>query len=718
LGKEAAPVKHQSRFSYLSLQSKLKFFMPNRLINSTSPYLLQHAENPVDWYPWGSEALEKARKEDKPILLSVGYSACHWCHVMEKECFENETVAGLMNERFVNIKVDREERPDIDQLYMDALHLMGQRGGWPMHVFLTPDQLPFYGGTYFPAENWMRLLYALSGAYATRREEIRQTGLELQQGLQVNEISRYASLPGDRSLVENPVKLLEKVVAGIKATFDPDWGGFGQAPKFPMPCVYDFLLFYHHLSEDSEVLEMLTLSLGKMAFGGIHDQLAGGFARYSVDGEWKVPHFEKMLYDNAQLLSLYSHAFGATLDILYRDVALDLVRFVKNELTSPEGAFYSALDADSEGEEGKYYVWTRQEILDILGEAGEDFCSFFRITESGNFEDGKNVLWRTLSEEDFALLTGNRSHPEMHKYVVECKRKLLSARSKRVKPGLDDKVLTSWNAMMVKGLADAYRAFDEPDMLRMAYENASFIRENLMEESGRLFHTWKSGKASVEGFLEDYAFTIEAFLAMYESTFHEDWLHQAIKIADYTLAHFSDSESNLFFFTSAASEDQLIARKKEIMDNVIPSSNSVLAMGLLRLGALSSESRFSEAASGMIREAEPLLLSEGRYMSHWLQVWMMGKFPLVEIAFVGRYALKFKKEVDKIFFPNKVVAGTTSSSSLPLLQNRSSEGYDTQVFVCRDRVCRLPAHNIPGALRQLKLLKQEMMQPFKVIEHG
>jgi uncharacterized protein YyaL (SSP411 family) len=688
--------------------------MPNRLINSTSPYLLQHAHNPVDWFPWGPEALQKAKDEDKPILLSVGYSACHWCHVMEKQCFENESIARIMNTHFINIKVDREERPDVDHLYMDALHLMGQRGGWPMNIFLTPDQLPFFGGTYFPPENWTRILAELASAYSSRKEEIRQAGLEMQDGLSVNELSRYVNLKLNQPVEENPLKSLEPVLSRLKSDFDFEWGGFGNAPKFPMPCTYDFLLFYHHITEDPEALKMLTITLEKMAFGGIHDQLAGGFARYSVDSEWKVPHFEKMLYDNAQLLTLYSHAFGATLDIMYRDVALGIIQFVKNELTSPEGGFYSALDADSEGEEGKYYAWTKAEVLEILGETGEEFCSFFQISEEGNFEHGKNVLWRTISEEDFALVSSNRSHPEMHKYVVECKRKLLEARQERQRPGLDDKILTSWNALMIKGLIDAYRAFDQPEMLKMAYDNASFIRENLMDERGKLFHTYKAGQASIDGFLEDYAFTLEAFLAMYEATFHEEWLGHARKLAEYAIENFLDTTDNLFFFTSSASESQLIARKKEIMDNVVPASNSTLAMGLYRLGALTSDSRCTDFARKMIHAVEPLMFTEGRYMSNWLQVWLMDKFPMVEIAFVGRNALKFKKEVDKIFYPNKVVVGTTSTSSLPLLENRVSEGNETQVFVCQNKICRLPSNNIQGALRQLKLLKQEMVQPFIV----
>jgi hypothetical protein len=688
--------------------------MPNRLINSTSPYLLQHAHNPVDWYPWGPEALEKAKAEDKPILLSVGYSACHWCHVMEKQCFENESIARIMNEHFINIKVDREERPDVDQLYMDALHLMGQRGGWPMNVFLTSSQLPFYGGTYFPPEHWAQLLAEISQVYKTRRDEIDQTGNQLQEGLSVSELDRMKLNSRKLDAGIPPFKVLEKTLERLKADFDLEWGGFGNAPKFPMPSVYDFLLFYHHLSEDTEALKMVSHSLEKMAFGGIHDQLGGGFARYSVDSEWKVPHFEKMLYDNAQLLTLYSHAYGATLDILYRDVAFGIIQFIKNELSSPEGGFYSALDADSEGEEGKFYAWTEKEILEILGEKGKEFCALFQISEAGNFEHGKNVLWRTVSEEDFAMLSSDRSHAEMHKYVVECKRQLLEARNKRIKPGLDDKILTSWNALMLKGLVDAYRAFDQPEMLKMAYDNASFLRDNLMQEDGRLLHSFKNGKVSIDGFLEDYAFVLEAFLALYEATFHEEWLENAMKIASYALANFYDEADGLFFFASAGTENPLIARKKEIMDNVIPASNSAMAMGLYRLGALCSNEKYSDIARKMLAATENLMLAEGRYMSNWLQVWLMDRFPLVEIAFVGRNALKFKKEIDKVFYPNKVVVGTSGSSQLPLLENRNPEGDETLVFVCQNKVCKLPSNNIQAALRQLKLLKQEMNQPFTV----
>ena len=687
--------------------------MPNQLIHSTSPYLLQHANNPVDWFPWGEEALSKALAESKVILLSIGYSACHWCHVMEKNCFENEAIAKVMNTHFINIKVDREERPDVDQIYMEALHLMGQRGGWPMNVFLTPDQLPFFGGTYFPPQQWLQILNEISTAHQKRPEELQKAGNELKIGLSVSELQRMSNRFSVKADGQNPIYLLEGVFEKLKSEFDTEWGGFGTAPKFPMPCVYDFLLFYHHITEKKESLKMVTASLEKMAYGGIYDQLGGGFSRYSVDGEWKVPHFEKMLYDNAQLLSLYSHAYGATLDILHRDVSFGIVNFLKQELTSEEGAFYSALDADSEGVEGKYYVWTKSEILEILGPGGEEFCSFFQVSEDGNFEDGLNVLWRTVSEEDFTFLYSNRSHSDMHKYIVESKRKLTEVRDRRVKPGLDDKILTSWNALMTKGLIDAYRTFDQPEMLKLAYDNATFISEKMLDSEGKLWHTYKNGKVHIDGFLDDYAFTIEAFVALYEATFHENWLEKAKKLADYAISHFYDESEGLFHFTSDLNE-KLIARKKEIMDNVIPSSNAAIAMAFKRLAALFGDDKYEKIVKRMLSVAEPLILSEGRYMSHWLQVWLMDKFPLVEIAIVGRNALKYKKEIDKIFFPNKVICGTVGESTLPLLENRNGEDGQTQIFVCQDNICKLPSNNVSSAFRQLRILREEMSKNFKI----
>lgn len=683
--------------------------MPNRLIHSTSPYLLQHAHNPVDWFPWNDEALEKARSENKLILVSIGYSACHWCHVMERNCFENEELASIMNEHFVNIKVDREERPDVDHLYMDAIHLMGMHGGWPLNVFLTPDQLPFYGGTYFPPDRWKSVLLELAKTHQQKPEELRGVGLNLQKGLQVPEIGRL--VPGTVNR-QDEIQMLDTLKINfkkLKQQFDETWGGFGHAPKFPMPSVYDFLLFYHHVFDEAEALKMVGVTLEKLAYGGIHDQLAGGFARYSVDNEWKVPHFEKMLYDNAQLLSLYSHAYGATLDMLYRDVAFGIANFVKAELTSPEGAFYSALDADSEGVEGKFYAWTKAEILELLGEKdGEKFCRFYQVSETGNFEHGMNVLWRKESQEEFALKEGDISHPEMNKFIVEARRKLAEQREKRIRPGLDDKILTSWNALMTKGFIDAYRAFDQPELLKLAYDNATFLKEKMLRPDGGIWHTYKDGHAHIEGFLEDYAFSIEAFVALYEATFHEEWLSLAKSLADYAISHFYDPEDGLFFFTDVRSKP-LIARKKEVSDNVIPASNSAMAMGLFRLGSLFVDNRYLDLARRMLEAVHPLLQSDIRYMSNWLQVWLMNRFPIVEVAIVGKNAVKFRKEIDKIFYPNKVLCGTTTESRLPLLENRRMEGDSTQVFVCRNQVCRLPTDTIPSALRQLKLAKEEIL---------
>lgn len=680
--------------------------MANRLIYSTSPYLLQHAHNPVDWQPWDSISLSKAKQEQKPILLSVGYSACHWCHVMEKNCFEDAEIARLMNNNFVCIKLDREERPDIDQIYMDALHLMGKRGGWPMNIFLTPDLLPFFGGTYFPPEQWTQVLTQLANAWKTRREETIEIGTDIKNGLQRSDLSRFLENSQPITLDETENKLHE-LIGGFKETFDPLFGGFGHAPKFPMPCVLDFLLFYHHLFENEEVLKMVSTTLEKMAFGGIHDQLAGGFSRYSVDEEWKVPHFEKMLYDNAQLLSSFSHAYGATLDILYRDVSLGIIKFISTEMTNPEGGFYSALDADSEGEEGRFYTWTKGEIMDILGVDGQEFCDFYQVTEDGNFENGRNVLWRTQSQEEFTSMYSNRSHAEMHQYIVQCRRRLLEVRNHRSRPGLDDKVITSWNALMTKGLIDAHRIFDQPEILKMAYDNASFIKDNLMHSNGHLWHTWKEGKAHIDGFLDDYAFTIDAFISLYEVTFHEQWLVDARQLADYAISNFYDVGEGLFFYTHIDAEG-LITRKKEIMDNVIPSSNSAMALSLHRLGTLFFEDKYNTIVDRMVEAAEPLILSEGRFMANWLQVWMMKKYPSVEIAFVGKNALRYRKEIDKIFFPNKVMCGTTTSSQLPLLANREKPESGTHIFVCQNGTCKLPVDHVSAALRLLKKVKEEM----------
>ncbi|MDX2189194.1 MAG: thioredoxin domain-containing protein [Bacteroidota bacterium] len=549
----------------------------NALINSSSPYLLQHAHNPVNWYPWEEATLLKAKTENKPIIVSIGYSACHWCHVMEHESFENETVAKVMNENFICIKVDREERPDVDQIYMDAVHTMGLRGGWPLNVFLTSDALPFYGGTYFPVQSWISVCKQVATAYNNHYLEVLQSAESFQKSLNKSELQRLNLI---KETEKFDVSLLELAFNKSSISFDVEWGGSGKAPKFPMPSNYIFLLRIWHQTRNQKALQQVVLTLKRMALGGIYDQVGGGFARYSTDREWFVPHFEKMLYDNAQLLSLYSEAYVATREPLFKRVVYETIEFVQQELTSHEGAFYSALDADSEGVEGKYYVWTNSEFNELLKEDYEFASDFYGIEAKGNWEHDFNILFCQKTLEEYCQ--ENELSFDLYEIILkEIKNKLRFARNQRIKPGLDDKTLASWNGLMMNGLIDAYRAFDEENFLQMAIKNGNFIIQKMKNGSG-LWHTFKDGKASIMGFLEDYAFVIQAFINLYEATFDEHWLVQAKLLMDYVLENFIDTEEIFLFFTDKNAE-KLIARKKEIYDNVIPSSNSTMAINLWQL---------------------------------------------------------------------------------------------------------------------------------------
>ena len=539
----------------------------NRLQTETSPYLLQHAQNPVNWFPWGVEALTKAKTENKPILVSIGYSACHWCHVMEHESFEKEEVAEVMNRHFVSIKIDREERPDIDAIYMDAVQAMGVQGGWPLNVFLMPDGKPFYGGTYYPKQNWIKLLEAVHHGFTNNQSELQKSAEGFTENMLFSDSEKYNLLSDNQVFTKDNLGVMYQKIA---QSFDSEWGGFQRSPKFPMPSVWMFLLRYSHLQNNENALNHLKFTLNKMAMGGIYDQLGGGFARYSVDGEWFCPHFEKMLYDNGQMVSLYSQAYTLTQEPLYRETVYETIEWLAREMTSSEGGFYSALDADSEGVEGKFYVWTKHEIDEILGEKSEEFCRVYQIDSNGNWEHGVNILWK--------------NEPILNSQLSESIQKLMAKRAERIRPGLDDKILCSWNGLMLNGLVDAYRTFGEEKFLNLALKNARFVKDNFLKNDF-LSHSYKNGHTKIQGFLEDYASVIDAYTNLYQATFEENWLHLAEKLTLYVCQNFYDEKEQLFYFTDKSAEE-LIARKKEIFDNVIPSSNSMMARNLYTLGFL------------------------------------------------------------------------------------------------------------------------------------
>ena len=669
---------------------------PNRLARESSPYLLQHAHNPVHWEPWGSEALNRAAAEDKPIIVSIGYSACHWCHVMERECFENEEVAALMNNNYVCIKVDREERPDVDAIYMDALHAMGLQGGWPLNVFLTSGAKPFYGGTYFPRKQWMDVVAQIATAYAQQKDQVLESAESFTEHIARSDSQKY-QLQGSET--DYSTDELQGIFTKLASQFDTGLGGMQrESNKFPMPSIYLFLLRYWQQTHDGAALQQAKLTLDRMALGGIYDQLGGGFSRYSTDPEWLAPHFEKMLYDNGQLVSLYSEAFAATKDVLYRDIVYQTIGFVERELTSPEGGFYSALDADSEGEEGKFYVWTKTEMDRVLGPGNILFCEYYGITEEGNWEHGNNILHPVLRTEEFARKKGV-STEEINKIVSGGKQKLLAAREHRIRPGLDDKILCSWNGLMLKGLADAYRVFGEARFLELALQNAHFLQAN-MRLGGQLWHSYKNSKATIQGYLEDYAFVADAYITLYQATFDRQWLAAADELAGYSIRNFYDAEEELFFFTDVTAE-KLIARKKELFDNVIPASNSAMAKNLYWLGILLDKPDYRQIADRMLAKVKQLILTDGQYLTNWAILFASHTQPTAEIVVVGPDAERFRREIEQAYYPNKVLLGTTTNSNLPLFENRVAINGQTTVYVCFNKSCRLPVHSVAEVLAQM-----------------
>ncbi|GAA4087676.1 thioredoxin domain-containing protein [Mucilaginibacter panaciglaebae] len=668
----------------------------NRLANSTSPYLLQHANNPVDWHPWGPEALQKARDENKLIIVSIGYSACHWCHVMEHESFEDEQVAAVMNEYFVCIKVDREERPDVDQIYMSAVQLISGRGGWPLNCICLPDQRPIYAGTYFRKNDWTSLLFNLADYYKQKPEEALEYATRLTDG-----IRKYESIPFVTSQPGYKKEDVAAIVGNWKKYFDRTEGGMGTAPKFPMPNNWHFLIRYAHLMQDEEIGGLAKLTLQKMAEGGIYDHLGGGFARYAVDGLWHVPHFEKMLYDNGQLASLYAEAYTWQPSALYKQIVDEIIGFAARELLSPEGGFYSALDADSEGVEGKFYTFDKEEIQKVLGIEAELFCIYYHITDEGNWEEEQtNILFKRGHDNDLAEAIGI-SVDEMLESVTASRKKLFEARTRRTPPGLDNKILASWNGLMLKGLCDAYRAFNEQKYLDLALKNAGFIVDNLLNR-GRIIRVYKDPanleQGGKEAFLDDYANVIDAFIALYEVTFDEQWLGHAVQLADNAIDHYFDDVSGMFYFT-ADDDELLIARKSEIMDGVIPSSNSVMARNLHKLGLLFDNQHYTEIAGQQLRNIMPHMAKYGSAYSNWCMLLLDEVFGTAEVAIVGDNSEVLRIEMEKNYIPNKIILGGTKGS-LPLLRDKFTG--KTQIFVCKDKTCGLPAATIADALKQIE----------------
>ncbi len=672
----------------------------NSLINETSPYLLQHAHNPVDWKAWNNETLELAKKENKLMLISIGYSSCHWCHVMEHESFENDSVAAVMNQNFINIKVDREERPDVDQVYMNAVQLMTGRGGWPLNCIALPDGRPVWGGTYFPKENWISALEQLSKMYEEKPEEMIAYAEKLTEGVQKSDLVHFSGEVTDFSISD-----IDNCVEEWTQNMDMDLGGKRGAPKFPMPNNYQFLLRYAIQANNPKVLEYVNTSLTNMAYGGIYDQIGGGFSRYSVDIKWHVPHFEKMLYDNGQLVSLYANAYQATKNELYKKTVYQTLAFIERELTTTEGAFYSSLDADStskEGvlEEGAFYVWKSLELQTLLKDDYQLFSDYYNINHYGYWEHENYVLIRNKPTEEIAKKHAI-SINELESKVVKWQELLLKERDKKDRPRLDDKSLTSWNALMLKGYIDASKVFNDQHFLETAIKNAKFIYTKQLQEGGNLNHNYKNGKSTINGYLEDYATVIDAYISLYEATLNELWLNTAKQLTDYTFDHFFDAEKQMFYFTSDEDTD-LITRKMEIEDNVISSSNSIMATNLFKLSHYYSNNYYLKVSKQMLSNIKDRAQEYGSGYANWLQLMCDFTGAYYEIAISGENTFEKLTEINQYYIPNKLIAGSTSESTIPLMEGRFNKD-ETYIYICVDGACKLPEKDTKKAIDQLKI---------------
>ena len=677
----------------------------NHLKNETSPYLLQHVHNPVDWHAWKPDAFAKAEKENKPILVSIGYSTCHWCHVMERESFEDKEVAEFMNEHFVCIKVDREERPDVDQIYMEACQVLTGGGGWPLNCFLTPDKRPFYAGTYYPpmpAHNrpsWLQVLMNISHAFQNKRDTVED------QANRLTDIIRNSgkAFTGKKLKVvseESPFKkrLLDKIFEGLHRIFDSAHGGFGGAPKFPGTMALNYLLGYHYHTGKKEALDHVLFSLDKMAMGGIYDHIGGGFSRYTVDEKWLVPHFEKMLYDNALLVCLLSDAYKITKKELYKTTIEETLEWVAREMTHENGGFYSAQDADSEGVEGKYYVWDRKEINEVLGGDAVFFNGFYGVSDKGNWE-GKNIINQSYSYEEFAEMIG-ADIGFLKTKLTESKKKLFAVRDRRIHPGLDDKILLDWNALMCSAYAKAYSALGHEQYKEAAIRNLDFIKTHFQQADGiSFFHTYKNGNAQYSAFLNDYAYLIEALTNVYEITFNTDYLKQADALKEYVIDHFLDETDKIFYFTSSGQED-IPLRRKDLYDSATPSGNSTMVHNLQRLGILLGKEKDRALAAEMLLTMKPSIEKYPSSFSRWASALTNEVAGIPEIAIVGDGFEKLAKELNSHYLPNKtMMASGQGNKEFPLLEGKISDG-ETMIYFCEDYACRQPVKTIKE-LKQL-----------------
>ena len=678
----------------------------NHLQYETSPYLLQHAKNPVNWYAWKPAAFERARLEDKTILVSIGYSTCHWCHVMEHESFENEQVAAFMNTHFINIKVDREERPDVDQIYMEACQFISGSGGWPLNCFLTPDGRPFFAGTYYPPQQaynrpaWMDVLKHISTSFRDRRKEVEAQANQLVSLIEKSDDRLFGQVIEGLtpSQVFTPVTL-QNISFNLLKRADKTFGGFGGAPKFPSSMSLRYLLHYYFFTHDTDALQHVELSLSKMIQGGIYDQLGGGFARYATDREWLIPHFEKMLYDNALLIRLLCEAYQLTGKAIYRETIEETLTYVQREMISAEGGFYAAQDADSEGVEGEFYVWNKAEIEQLLGEEAALFNDFYGVSETGNWEH-VNILWREQTYEQYAQAK-QLEVEELKSRLKSARLILFAARNQRIYPGLDDKILLDWNALMCTAFAQAYQTLGTPIYKEIAQRNMDFLLTKLKQSDDiALFHTYKNGQAQYDAFLNDYAFLIEALLEVYHITFETKYLDKALVYNDFVLAHFFDDQKNAFYFTSAQQQD-IIMRKIDLYDSALPSGNSTMVHNLQRLGILFDQPTYRNIAASILMNVQSSVEQYASSFSLWAMAMMNEVHAISEIAILGNNAFEVAMSMQRHFLPNKVLmVSTTENDNYPLLKGKPIDT-TTQIYICQNYACQQPVEHVSEALKNV-----------------